>query len=175
MEGLNHPEAKLLSADQEGLNAETHHLRNGPYQSRFPGRCASARVIVLKGTYTQAQVDIACTRAGGGSTAGRGHGGFGCKTSKGEVECNAAGECIGKCQHCGTGEIRSIRGIWRPSHDHKTPRAEKGRELFDGQCRHGAAPLYRLFAGCMFAGCMPEDEPVPRKVRPSYPQRDEKK
>jgi hypothetical protein len=130
---------------------------------------ASARVIVLKGTYTQAQVDIACTREGGGSTAGRGHGGFGCKMSEGEVECNAAGGCIGKCQHCGTGEIRNIRGILRPSHDHKTPRAEKGRELFDGQCRHGAAPLYRLFAGCMFAGCMPEDEPVPRKVRPSYP------
>ena len=82
---------------------------------------ASARVIVLKGTHTQAQVDMACTRAGGGSTAGRGHGGFGCKTSKGEVECNAAGECIGKCQHCGTGEIRSIRGILRPSHDRKTP------------------------------------------------------
>ncbi len=49
---------------------------------------ASASVIALKGTHTQAQVDIACTRAGGGSTAGRGHGGFGCKTSEGEVKCN---------------------------------------------------------------------------------------
>jgi len=86
----------------------------------FLADAASARVIVLKGTYTQGQVDIACTRAGGGSTAGRGHGGFGCKTSKGEVECNAAGECIGKCQHCGIGEIGSIRGILRPTHDRKT-------------------------------------------------------
>src|SRR6266487_5182442 len=78
---------------------------------------ASARVIVLKGTYTQAQVDIACTRAGGGSTAGRGHGGFGCKTSKGEVECNAAGECIGTCHRCATRETGSLRGILAPSYD----------------------------------------------------------
>ncbi len=82
---------------------------------------ASARVIILKGTHTRGQVEIACTKADGVSTAGRGHGGFGCRTSKGEVECNAAGECIGKCQHCGTGEIGSIRGILRPSSGRKSP------------------------------------------------------
>jgi hypothetical protein len=82
---------------------------------------ASAGVIILKGTHTRGQVEIACTKAGGVSTAGRGHGGFGCRTSKGEVECDAAGECIGKCQHCGTGEIGSIRGILRPSSGRKSP------------------------------------------------------
>src|SRR5437899_1158832 len=82
---------------------------------------ASTRVIVLKGIYTRAQVDIACTRASGGSTAGKGHGGFGCKTSKGEVECNAAGECIGTCHRCGTRETGSLRGILAPSYGHKTP------------------------------------------------------
>ena len=82
---------------------------------------ASARVIILKGTHTRGQVEIACTKADGVSTAGRGHGGFGCRTSKGEVECNAAVECIGKCQHCGTGEIGSIRGILRPSSGRKSP------------------------------------------------------
>ncbi len=61
----------------------------------LPIDAAWARVIVLKGTHTWGQVEIACTKADGVSTAGRGHGGFGCKTSKGEVECNAAGECIG--------------------------------------------------------------------------------
>jgi hypothetical protein len=82
---------------------------------------ASARVIALKGTHTRGQVEIACTKVGGVSTVGRGHGGFGCKTSKGEVECNAAGECIGRCQHCGSGEINSIRGILRPSYGRKAP------------------------------------------------------
>jgi hypothetical protein len=146
LEGLNHCEARLLAADQEGLNAETHHLDDGVYRSRFPGRCRFGQSHRPQGIYTRAQVDIAWTRAGGGSTAGKGHGGFGCKTSKGEVECNAAGECIGKCQHCGTGEIGSVRGILRPSHDRKTPsprRAEEGRQLSDGQCRRGAAPAVR--------------------------------
>src|SRR5262249_10825302 len=40
---------------------------------------ASARVIILKGTHTRGQVEIACTKGGGVSTAGRGHGGFGCR------------------------------------------------------------------------------------------------
>ena len=35
---------------------------------------ASARVIVLKGTHTRGQVEIACTKADGASTAGRGVG-----------------------------------------------------------------------------------------------------
>jgi hypothetical protein len=82
---------------------------------------ALARVIVLKGTHTRGQVEIACTKADGASTPGKGHGGFGCKTSKGEVECNAAGECIGTCQHCGTRETASIRGILQPSYRHKMP------------------------------------------------------
>ena len=87
----------------------------------FLADTASARVILLKGTHTQGQVEIACTKADGVSTTGRGHGGFGCKTSKGEVECNAAGECIGTCHRCGTRETASIRGILRPSPAHKTP------------------------------------------------------
>src|SRR6266567_5106290 len=87
----------------------------------LPRDAAWARVIVLKGTHTQGQVEIACTKADGVSTTGRGHGGFGCKTSKGEVECNAAGECIGTCHRCGTRETASIRGILRPSPAHKTP------------------------------------------------------
>ncbi len=88
-----------------------------------PGHAArlARRGQMRKGTHTRGQVEIACTKADGVSTAGRGHGGFGCRTSKGEVECNAAGECIGKCQHCGTGEIGSIRGILRPSSGRKSP------------------------------------------------------
>jgi hypothetical protein len=83
---------------------------------------ASARVIALKGSHTRGQVEIACTKADGVSTAGRGHGGFGCKTSKGEVQCDAAGACIGTCQHCGTRETASIRGILQPSYGRKAPR-----------------------------------------------------
>ncbi|SRR6266480_5574207 len=82
---------------------------------------AAARNIVLKRTYTQGQVEIACIRGGGASIAGRGPGGFGCKTSKGEVKCNAAGECIGTCHRCGTRETSSIRDILGPSYSHKTP------------------------------------------------------
>jgi len=82
---------------------------------------ASARVIVLKGTHTRGQVEIACTKADGASTAGRGHGGFGCKTSKGEVECDAGGECIGTCQRCGTRETGSLLSILRPSHGRRAP------------------------------------------------------
>src|SRR5260370_31018988 len=81
----------------------------------LPIDAAWARVIVLKGTHTWGQVEIACTKADGVSTAGRGHGGFGCKTAKGEGECNAAGECIGKCQQCGTGAARPRLGLGRPS------------------------------------------------------------
>jgi hypothetical protein len=80
---------------------------------------AAARNIVLKRTYTQGQVEIACIRGGGASIAGRGPGGFGCKTSKGEVKCNAAGECIGTCHRCGTRETGSIRDILGPSYGHK--------------------------------------------------------
>jgi hypothetical protein len=68
----------------------------------FLADAASARVIVLKGTYTQGQVDIACTRAGGGSTAGRGHGGFGCKTSKGEGSEEGSGRT--NCESVGSGK-----------------------------------------------------------------------
>src|SRR6266540_2726244 len=87
----------------------------------FPVDAASARVVVLKGTHTRGQVEIACTKADGVLTAGRDRGGFGCKTSKGEVECNAAGECIGTCHRCGTRETGSLRGILAPSYGHKTP------------------------------------------------------
>jgi hypothetical protein len=37
---------------------------------------ALARVIVLKGTHTRGQVEIACTKADGASTPGKGHGGL---------------------------------------------------------------------------------------------------
>src|SRR6266704_582987 len=87
----------------------------------FLVEAASARVIVLKGTHTRGQVEIACTKVDGVSSAGRGHGGVDCKTSKGEVECNAAGECIGTCHRCGTRETGSLRGILAPSYGHKTP------------------------------------------------------
>jgi hypothetical protein len=83
---------------------------------------ASARIIVLKRTYTKERVHIACINASGESNAGREAGGFGCKTSKGEVECNAAGECIGKCRHCRTGEIDRIKDILRPGYGFKGPR-----------------------------------------------------
>src|SRR6266567_6246257 len=82
---------------------------------------AWARVIVLKGTHTRGQVEIACTKANGASIAGRGHGGFGCRTSLGEVECDAAGECIGTCQRCGTRETGSLLSILRPSYGRRAP------------------------------------------------------
>ena len=87
----------------------------------FQVDAAAARVIVLKGSHTQGQIEIACTKSGGESIAGRGRGGFGCKTLKGEVQCNAAGECVGRCQRCGTGEIGTIRDILRPPYCRKTP------------------------------------------------------
>jgi hypothetical protein len=89
----------------------------------FQADTASARAILLKGTHTQGQVEIACTKADGASTEGRGHGGFGCnyKTSKGEVECDAGGECIGTCQRCGTRKTRSLMSILHPSYGRKAP------------------------------------------------------
>jgi hypothetical protein len=87
----------------------------------FLVEAASARIIVLKGTYTKERIHIACITAGGEPNAGRGPGGFGCKTSRGQVECNAAGECIGKCQRCGTGEIGHIKDILRPAYGRKAP------------------------------------------------------
>jgi hypothetical protein len=77
----------------------------------FLVEAASARILVLKGTYN----------AGGEPNAGRGPGGFGCKTSRGQVECNAAGECIGKYQRCGTGQIGRIKDILRPAYGRKAP------------------------------------------------------
>jgi hypothetical protein len=51
---------------------------------------------------TERQVEFAClARATDGQlNSGKGPGGYGCKTSKGEVSCTAAGECTGTCQAC---------------------------------------------------------------------------
>jgi hypothetical protein len=45
-------------------------------------------------------VSYDCVNAGGTDTAGVGKGGYGCKTSKGDVECDKNGNCTGTCSNC---------------------------------------------------------------------------
>jgi hypothetical protein len=59
-----------------------------------------AATKTLAGKYNVGQIDIACINAQGIVTSGTGPGGFGCKTSKGEVSCTKSGKCTGTCQNC---------------------------------------------------------------------------
>jgi len=74
---------------------------------------AWAGTIKLTGTYSSSQIDLAGINANGTVTAGTGPGGYGCKTSKGEVSCTADGKCTGTCQACGARLVgRGGRGIF---------------------------------------------------------------
>jgi EF hand len=53
------------------------------------------------GYHSQGQIEMACGDAPGGQyTSGTGPGGYGCKTSKGEVSCTSGGDCTGTCSNC---------------------------------------------------------------------------
>jgi len=68
---------------------------------------AWAGTHTLNGTYNSGQIDMACVDAQGWVTKGKGPGGYGCKTKKGEVSCTAAGKCTGTCKRCGKRLVRS--------------------------------------------------------------------
>src|SRR5438552_2800684 len=51
---------------------------------------------------TNGQIQYACAMAIGQPTDGIGKGGIGCKTSKGEIECDSKGNCTGTCGNCGS-------------------------------------------------------------------------
>src|SRR3954463_4902543 len=57
--------------------------------------------ISLQDRYIRVHILRACFEANGQSTGGTGPGGYGCKTSKGQVSCTAEGKCTGTCQACG--------------------------------------------------------------------------
>jgi len=62
---------------------------------------ASAGTKSLAGSYSFNQIAFACVGTSDGNlTAGTGSGGYGCKTSSGEVSCTKAGQCTGTCQAC---------------------------------------------------------------------------
>src|SRR6266536_4857575 len=104
---------------------------------------ASARVIVLKGTYTQAQVDIACTRAGGGKLRAEATVVSDVRRLRAKLNATPPGIALANAN---TAELAksAASGVFcahlttarRPVPD----RAEQGRQVSDGQCRHGAAP-----------------------------------
>ena len=62
------------------------------------GSAAIAGTVSLVATL--GQVNAACIGSGGTTTAGVGKDGFGCKTDKGEVECDKTGKCTGTCNNC---------------------------------------------------------------------------
>ena len=68
----------------------------------------------LPGKYTVARIETACICADGENTSGTGPGGFGCKTSKGEVSCTKDGKCTGTCKNCAA---------------HTAPKGHKGHDL----------------------------------------------
>jgi hypothetical protein len=61
---------------------------------------AQAGTKVLAGTYSQSQIEKACSAAGGVSTT-KDNGGYGCYATGGDVECTSAGKCTGRCATCG--------------------------------------------------------------------------
>jgi len=62
---------------------------------------AWAKTIKLKGRVSSDTVGVDCILADGTFTPGKGPGGYGCKTPKGEVSCTADGKCTGTCEACG--------------------------------------------------------------------------
>jgi hypothetical protein len=54
---------------------------------------ASAGKIKLSHRWNLGQIEIRCMNAEGNLTAGTGPGGYGCKTTKGEVSCTKDGAC----------------------------------------------------------------------------------
>jgi hypothetical protein len=53
------------------------------------------------GFHSTGEIDLACMDATDGQlTGGTGEGGYGCKTSKGEVSCTKEGQCTGTCTNC---------------------------------------------------------------------------
>lgn len=82
----------------------------------FLADAASAGKIQLNGTWKEHQITSRCVDAGGTHTDGTGSGGYGCKTSKGEVSCDKNGKCTGECQACGkrlVNPLFPIRAILR--------------------------------------------------------------
>jgi hypothetical protein len=59
------------------------------------------------GFHSLGEIDNACVNAPDGQvTGGTGEGGYGCKTSKGEVSCSKEGDCTGTCSNCSDRVIR---------------------------------------------------------------------
>jgi hypothetical protein len=62
-----------------------------------------AGTIKLKANQTLVEMRCMVNTDGKGVlTSGKGAGGYGCKTAKGEVSCTAEGDCTGTCQGCGS-------------------------------------------------------------------------
>ncbi len=61
---------------------------------------ANAGTKALAGTYSQSQIEKACSAAGGVPTT-KDNGGYGCYATGGAVECTSGGKCVGKCATCG--------------------------------------------------------------------------
>ena len=61
---------------------------------------ASAGTKQLVNKHSSGAVAVACGEAGGTYTT-TSAGGYGCKTSKGEVKCNKDKTCTGTCAACG--------------------------------------------------------------------------
>jgi hypothetical protein len=66
----------------------------------FAMNAASAGTKQLSGKYGISVIENDCFEAGGTVTGGTGPGGYGCKTSKGEVSCTSGGVCTGTCGNC---------------------------------------------------------------------------
>lgn len=92
---------------------------------------AGAATIKLTGQYKQWQIETTCMGTKDGVvTPGAGPGGYGCKTSKGEVSCDKDGHCTGTCGNCGSAAApgrRGIGGILSPKAQTLQPMVESGK------------------------------------------------
>jgi hypothetical protein len=78
----------------------------------FAPAASWAATIPLKGLYGRSVVAHDCADIGGEQTSGIGPNGYGCKTAKAEVTCNADGQCTATCDTCGTvGHHTGLYGI----------------------------------------------------------------
>jgi hypothetical protein len=66
------------------------------------------------GNYAVGHVASVCAATGGTKTAGKGLGGFGCETAKGQVNCDKAGHCWGTCHACNIVTHSSLQRILNP-------------------------------------------------------------
>lgn len=71
---------------------------------------ARAEPIKLKGNYSQSYIEARCLGTSDGKITTDGNGGYGCKTSKGEVNCDKNGHCTGNCGNCGGKSASSGKG-----------------------------------------------------------------